>query len=179
LLLFFHFGNEWAIAGWLPLFFILRLGMSPTTALILLGLYWLSLMLGRAGAQALLPRVRHGRILMWSVVASIFGCTILIFTDNLFGAVSGTLLVGFGFAPIYPLVVEKIGTRFPHYHPGFFNGIFSLALTGGLLAPATLGYLAEAYGIGIVMMLPMIGSVIVFVLVLLIWLEARLASAKR
>jgi fucose permease len=92
--------------------------------------------------------------------------------------VSGTLLIGFGFAPIYPLVVEKIGTRFPHYHPGFFNGIFSLALTGGLLAPATLGYAAEIYGIQIVMALPMMGSIIVFFLVLLIWMETRLLSPK-
>ncbi|MEJ7606464.1 MAG: hypothetical protein WKF37_09380 [Bryobacteraceae bacterium] len=30
LLLFFHFGNEWAIAGWLPLFLIQRLGVSPS-----------------------------------------------------------------------------------------------------------------------------------------------------
>lgn len=176
LLLFFHFGNEWAIAGWLPLFFILRLGMSPTTALCLLGLYWLSLMLGRAGAQALLPRVRHGRLLLGSVLASMFGCIILTLTDNLFGALTGTLLVGFGFAPIYPLVVEKIGARFPHYHPGFFNGIFSLAMTGGLLAPATLGYAAEFYGIQVVMALPMIGSIVVFLLVLTIWLEAKLTS---
>ena len=29
LLLFFQFGNEWSIAGWLPLFLIRRLGMSP------------------------------------------------------------------------------------------------------------------------------------------------------
>ena len=74
------------------------------------------------------------------------------------------------------LVVEKIGTRFPHYHPGFFNGIFSLALTGGMLAPAILGYASEYFGIQIVMALPMIGSVVVVVLVLLIWLEAKLAA---
>jgi hypothetical protein len=111
-------------------------------------------------------------------MASMFGCVILAFTDNLFGAVSGTLLVGFGFAPIYPLVVEKIGARFPHYHPGFFNGIFSLALTGGLLAPATLGYAAEIYGVQVVMVLPMIGSIVVFLLVVVIWLETKLTSSK-
>ena len=63
----------------------------------------------------------------WSGACSpaCWAASILAFTDNLFGAVFGTLLVGFGFAPIYPLVVEKIGVRFPHYHPGFFNGIFS------------------------------------------------------
>jgi fucose permease len=178
LLLFFQFGNEWAIAGWLALFLILRLGLNPSTALLLLAAYWISLMLGRVVAQSILPRVHHGKLLVSASFASMFGCIILTFTDNLFGAVFGTLLVGFGFAPIYPLVVENIGARFPHYHPGFFNGIFSLALTGGMLAPATLGYAAEVWGIGIVMMLPMIGSMIVCVLVLMIWLESKLLSPK-
>jgi fucose permease len=179
LLLFFQFGNEWAVAGWLPLFFIVRLGINPTTALMLLGVYWLALMLGRVAAQSILARVRHTRLLLGSVMASMFGCIVLAFTDNLFGAMSGTLLVGFGFAPIYPLVVEKIGARFPHYHPGFFNGIFSVALTGGMLAPATIGYAAEFSDVQVAMVLPMIGSIIVFLLVLLIWVEAKWLSAKR
>jgi fucose permease len=178
LLLFCQFGNEWAIAGWLPLFLIVRLGLSPATALLILGEYWLCLMLGRLVAQAVLPHVRHSRLLLSTVIASMLGCVILALTDNLFGAISGTMLVGFGFAPIYPLVVEKIGTRFPHYHPGFFNGIFSLALTGGMLAPAILGYASEYFGIQIVMALPVIGSVVVVLLVLLIWLEAKLTVLK-
>jgi fucose permease len=176
--LFFQFGNEWAIAGWLALFLILRLGMNPSTALLLLAAYWISLMLGRVVAQSICLACTTASCLSSASFASMFGCIILTFTDNLFGAVFGTLLVGFGFAPIYPLVVENIGARFPHYHPGFFNGIFSLALTGGMLAPATLGYAAEVWGIGIVMMLPMIGSMIVCVLVLMIWLESKLLSPK-
>jgi len=176
--LFFQFGNEWAIAGWLPLFLILRLGLSPTVALLVLAFYWLSLTLGRLMVQAILPRVHHGKILFWSVLASMLGCIILTLTDNLFGSLFGTALVGVGFAPVYPLVVEKIGSRFPHYHPGFFNGIFSLALTGGMLAPATLGYASEFFGIQVVMALPMAGSCIVLVLILLIWLEAKLLSPK-
>ena len=34
LLLFFQFGNEWSIAGWLPLFLIRRVGLSPKAALL-------------------------------------------------------------------------------------------------------------------------------------------------
>jgi fucose permease len=145
---------------------------------LLLAAYWISLMLGRVVAQFILPRVHHAKLLVGAGFASMFGCIILTFTDNLFGAIFGTLLVGFGFAPIYPLVVENIRARFPHFHPGFFNGIFSLALTGGMLAPASLGYAAEVWGIGIVMMLPMIGSIIVCVLVLVIWLESKLILPK-
>jgi fucose permease len=179
LLLFFQFGNEWAIAGWLPLFLILRLGISPESTLVMLAVYWLALLAGRALVQSLLPRLNHGRLLFGSAVAALLGCTVLVFTDNAFGAVSGILLVGGGFAPVYPLVVEKIGGRFPYYHPGFFNGIFSIGLTGGLLAPWSLGFFTDLWGIRAVMGLPQLGTVMVVVLLLLIWAEAKFASAPK
>ncbi len=172
-LLFFQFGNEWSIAGWLPVFLIRRVGLSPSAALLLLALYWLSLFGGRLGAAAILPRVSHGRLLLWSVVAALFGCLILFSTNNAFGAGSGAVLVGGGFAPVYPLVAERIGRRFPYYHPGFFNGIFSFGIVGGMLAPATLGYAAHEFGVGIVMAIPLLGTGMVVVLLLLIWLEAK------
>lgn len=177
LVLFFQFGNEWALAGWLPLFLSQRLGISPATSILMLAMYWLALLVGRAAAQWILPRARHGRILAASVFASMFGCLLLMMTDNRFGAITGILLIGGAFAPIYPLVVEKIGNRFPYYHPGFYNGIFSLAIAGGLLAPCLLGYLASIWGVSVVMGVPLAGSVIVCILLMLISLEARLSSS--
>ncbi len=179
LLLFFQFGNEWAIAGWLPLFLSQRLGISPKTAIGMLAMYWAALLIGRVAAQSILPRFSHAKLLALSVLGAMFGCIIMLFTINRFGAVIGILLLGGGFAPIYPLVVEKIGFRFPHYHPGFYNGIFSFAIAGGLLAPATLGYFASIWGVGVVMALPLAGSVVVFLLLTLISLEARLSAALR
>jgi FHS family glucose/mannose:H+ symporter-like MFS transporter len=173
LVLFFQFGNEWAIAGWLPLFLSQRLGISPATSILILALYWGALLVGRIIAQAILPVVRHSRILVGSVLTATFACVILLLTDNRFGAVTAVLLLGCAFAPIYPLVVEKIGHRFPDYHPGFYNGIFSFAIAGGLLAPCALGYFAWLLGSGVVMALPLIGSLIVFMLLALLWLEAR------
>lgn len=179
LLLFFQFGNEWAIAGWLPLFLSQRLGLSPVTSLLMLALYWLALLVGRVLAQWILPRISHTRLLTTNVLASMFGCTILVATNNRFGAISGILLVGAAFAPIYPLLVEKIGRRFPYYHPGFYNGIFSFAIAGGLLAPCALGYFASLWGVRAVMWLPLAGSFVVFLLLMLIGLEARLSASAR
>ena len=176
LLLFFQFGNEWSIAGWLPLFLIRRVGLSPSTALIILALYWLFLLAGRLVAVAVLPRVRHGRLLLGSGVTALFGCFLLFSTNNAFGAGTGAFFVGAGYASIYPLVAEAIGRRFPYYHPGFFNGIFSFALVGGLLAPATLGYAAVRYGVGIVIGIPLIGTFLVMLLLLLIWLESKVTG---
>jgi FHS family glucose/mannose:H+ symporter-like MFS transporter len=176
LLLFFQLGNEWALAGWLPLFLSQRLGISPPSALGMLALYWLALTVGRAASQWLLPRARHGRLLLATVTAAMFGCIVLGATDNKFGAITGVLLVGGAFAPIYPLVVEMIGHRFPYYHPGFYNGIFSLAMAGGLLTPGLMGYIASIWGLRSIMLLPLVGSVVVFVLLLLIGLESRLRA---
>jgi MFS transporter, FHS family, glucose/mannose:H+ symporter len=179
LLLFFQFGNEWAVAGWLPLFLIQRLGISPETSLVLLAFYWIALLIGRVVILAILPSVPSGKVLMTSVPAALFGCAILLSTDNRFGATVGIFLVGGGFASVYPLVVEKIGVRFPYYHPGFFNGIFSFALTGGMLAPWSLGLFADLWGIRVVMLLPLLGTLMVFILLMLIWAEARFGSIAR
>jgi len=179
LLLFFQFGNEWAIAGWLPLFLSQRLGISPATSLGMLAVYWAALLFGRVVAQWVLPRVSHAKLLAASVGAAIFGCIVMLSTETRFGAVTGVLLLGGAFAPIYPLLVEKIGGRFPYYHPGFYNGLFSFAIAGGLLAPCTLGYFASVWGVRVVMALPLAGSAVVFLLLALISLEARLSSAAR
>lgn len=173
LLLFFQFGNEWAIAGWLPLFLIHRLGISPEASLEMLALYWLALLVGRTVVLRVLPSVHHAKLLMASVMAALMGCTILISTNNRFGAVMGILLVGGGFASVYPLVMEKIGRRLPEYHAGLYNGIFSLAVTGGMLAPWSLGYFSHLWGIRVVMALPLLGTIMVFLLLVVIWAEAK------
>jgi fucose permease len=152
--------------------------VSPESSLILLAVYWLALLVGRIVALSVLPHLGHGKLLAASVLGALFGCTILLATNNLFGAVTGILLVGGGFAPIYPLVVEKIGGRFSHYHPGFFNGLFSFGLTGGLLAPWSLGLFTDRWGISVVMALPLLGTLMVFLLLLLIWAETRLTREQ-
>jgi FHS family glucose/mannose:H+ symporter-like MFS transporter len=176
LLLFFQFGNEWSIAGWLPLFLIRRIGISPEDSLLMLALFWFALLVGRVAAQVVLKRMSHALLLTGSIVSALLGNIVLASTNNRFGAVMGILFVGAGYAPIYPLVVEKIRHRFPYYHPGFYNGLFSLAITGGFLAPWTLGYFTAALGIQAVMIVPLFGTCMVSLLALLIMLEAKLSG---
>lgn len=178
-LLFFQFGNEGAVAGWLAIYLSQKLGWSPSTSLSILALYWFVLLLGRLLGQRILPHIPHGKLLAGAVLGPMFACLILTFTDNLFGVITGTVLAAAGFALILPLVLEMTGDRFPYFHPGFFSGIFSLAVTGGLLAPASLGYFAHWLGVGVVMGLPLFGSVMVAVLLMMIWLESRLSSPSR
>ncbi len=176
LLLFFQFGNEWSIAGWLPVLLIDRLGLSPSTAVTLLAVYWAALMAGRIIAAKLLRAVRHGKLLGMSAFCALFGCTALLAAGSRFGVVAGLLLTGAGFSAIYPLVAERIASRFSYYHPGYFNGIFTFALTGGILAPFALGHLAADAGLKVIPLAVMMGSCAVFGLVLLIWLGHKVSG---
>jgi fucose permease len=178
LLLFFQFGSEWALAGWLPLFLIHRLGMNPASAIFVLAIYFLALLSGRLTAQLLLTRIGHTKLLAGSVTAAMFGYLALSKTNTIVGAGLAAVVTGLAFAPIYALVAEKIGRRF-EYHPGFFNGIFSLAITGGMLAPWLLGYVGYYLGMSYVMLIPAFGSVAVLILMLLIILEAKLMGSDR
>ena len=176
LLLFFQFANEWSIAGWLPILLIDRLGLSPSTAVTLLALYWAALMVGRIIAARLLRVFRHGKILGISAFCALFGCAALLAAGSRFGVVVGLLLTGAGFSAIYPLVAERIASRFSYYHPGYFNGIFTFALTGGILAPFALGHLAASTGLHMIPLAVMAGSCAVFALVLLIWLGHKVSG---
>jgi fucose permease len=178
LLLFFQFGNEWAIAGWLPLFLIHRLGANPVWSIFALAAYFLALMLGRMAVQNRLRRWNHRKLLLFSIVTAMAGYLLLSLTPWIAGAWIAVIIIGAAFAPIYPLLAETLDHRFS-YHPGFYNGLFSIAVTGAMLAPWLLGYVDHYFGIQYVMFVPAIGSIVVLILALLIMFEAHLMGGGK
>lgn len=178
LLVFFQFGNEWALAGWLPLFLIHRLGINPLLALAGLALYFLSLMAGRTVAQPLLATVNHRRMLLGSIFLAMTGYLWLSFAGTLGAATAAITIIGLAYGPIFPLIAEQLDDRFS-YHPGFYNGTISIAVCGAMSAPWVLGYIDAYLGMQYVMLIPAFGSVAVLILALLLMLEARLMGGKR
>jgi fucose permease len=177
LLLFFQFACEWTIAGWLPVYLVDRMGMSPGGAVQFLFLYWIALMLGRIVAAALLPHVRHSRMLAFSAFCALFGNTALFGSGTRGGVVVGILFVGAGFSVIYPLAAERIAARFSSYHAGHFNGVFTFALLGGMMAPAVVGTGAALWGLGLLPWVEIAGSCAVFAMILLLWLGWKVSGS--
>lgn len=177
LLLFFQMGNEIALLGWLPVFLIQRVGMSPTVAVYGMAAFVFVLLAGRTASQAMRERARRNRVLLGGLSLSVLGCLMLLSTNNAFGAFLGLSLAGIGFSPVFPMVLALMTKRFPYYHAGVMNAIFATGLLGGLLAPFSVGVIAGKLGIGIAMALPIAGSLLVAVLVLLLWMESRLTGS--
>ena len=177
LLLFLQAGNEFVIAGWLPIFLIHRLGANPMLAISDLAVYFIALTVGRVVARRLLQRMSHRRLLLRSMVVAMVGYVALSLAPSMALVWPATVMVGAGFAPIYPLLAEILDHRFS-YHPGFYNGIFSVAVTGAMSMPWLIGYVDKALGAQFILLVPAFGSVCVAVVALLIMLEARLMGAE-
>jgi FHS family glucose/mannose:H+ symporter-like MFS transporter len=176
LLLFLQFANVWSIAGWLPVYLIDRLGMSPTGAVTVLACFWLALTMGRVGAAALIDLMPHGRLLAISAFCALFGGTALTAADTRGGAVVGILLMGAGFSAIFPLAAEQIAARFEGYHSGYFAGVFAFAMSGGIFAAFVLGHLAEWIGLRAIPVSVMLGSCAVIALILVIRLGRKVSG---
>jgi fucose permease len=177
LLLFIQFGNEWVLAGWLPLLLIHRLGVNPVWAIGGLAWYFLALMVGRLIAQVLLPLLNHRRLLLGSILLAMAGYLLLSLAATMTAAMLAVALIGAGYAPIFPLIAEKLDDRFS-FHPGFYNGTVSIAVMGAMSAPWLLGYVDAYLGMQYVMLLPALGSLAVLVLALLIMFEAHLMGGR-
>lgn len=176
LLLVFQFANVWGVAGWLPIYLIDRLGMSPVGAVMLLAMYWMAITAGRMGAPLVMRLMPHGRMLGISAFCALFGGTALAAADTRGGVVIGILLMGFGFAAIYPLALERISTRFTGYHPGYFSNLFLCAMSGGMFAAFAIGHVAAWSGLRAIPVAAMLGSCTVFVLLLMIWLGRKVSG---
>lgn len=178
LLLFFQLGNEWSIAGWLPLFLIHHLGVNPAAALFALALYFATLMLGRFLALWLLCRLGYRKLLLLgSIVLGLAGCLGLGLTTSQVEAVAAVVAIGLGFAPVCPLVAQTLDDRFS-FHPAFYNSIFSVGITGAFCAPWLLGYVDAYLRIEYVVLLPAAGTMVVLVLAFLLILDAHLITSR-
>ncbi len=178
LALFFQSGAEWMVGGWLAIYWIRRFGVRLETALLALAWYWTILTLARLVTPRLPRLTGPFRQITLSAAAALAGCLFLVSAAGWGGAGVGITLLAAGLGGSYPVLIGMIGDRFPAFHPGFFNGLFSLALIGGMLAPWLAGHLADDR-IGWIIGAPAVSVVLVYLLLSGVLLEARAARMAK
>jgi fucose permease len=168
--------NQWAVGGWLALYLPRKFGMTASSSILILALFWLGLTCGRVWATRLPPLQERMRNLVWATLAAVIGCVFLLKTVETSGTIAGALLLGTSIGLMHPLTLRLIGSRYPYYHPGVLNGFFSLSLMGGLLAPWLIAHLAQPLGIEIIIWLPLISSILVSMLLAAVFVESKLTA---
>ena len=146
IILFFESGMEMTVGGWTTTYVNQELALSPERALYLLSLYWLGMAGARLGLGWLLRRVPPAAVLLSSLGLAFVGTLVLIGARTTVSAGAGTLLVGAGFAAVFPVILGLVGDRYRELSGTAFGVVLVMALAGGTTFPYVTGVLADAVG---------------------------------
>ncbi|HET8985782.1 MAG TPA: MFS transporter [Trueperaceae bacterium] len=171
---FVYAGVEVVAAQWSYTLLTLQRGVPVTTAGLLIGLFWGSLMVGRVLFGIVANRVRLVPTLRACITVSIAGAVLFWLEPTPVLSYLGLMLIGFSIAPIFASLVSLTPQRVGRSHSDNAIGFqISSAGLGGASLTALVGVVATSVG------LEAIGVAIVALTVLLFVLFGLLMRAGR
>jgi fucose permease len=137
-------GTEAALGGWV-LTYVHRLHFQVSAAPPLAAsCFWLSLLVGRAVAPAVLLRVREELLLGVALICALVGVAALLTLHSLAAVVLSAALAGFSMAPIFPICVSIFMALTSD--PARTRWMFAVSGLGSATLPWATGELAEHTG---------------------------------
>jgi len=145
--LFFQSGNEFALGGWLSTYLAERFGVDAGQAAFALAGYWSAVMAGRAICGALSHKVKAETLVRASALLALIAVAGLRIAPSQAAAVVAVVIIGLGFAAIFPTTLAQAGEAFAQFSGTAFSVIFVVALSGGMTAPWLVGKIAQTHSI--------------------------------
>ena len=163
LVFFLLAGTEIAAGQWPYSLFTEVRSVAPNVAGLWMTVYWASLTVGRIAFGIAGDRLEVVSSLRVSMLAIICGAVLLWWNPSNTLSFLGLALMGFAFAPLFPLLQlvtpERVGTRHTANAIGFQAAAAGLGM--GIL-PGFAGTLAERFGLEIIGPFILVGAVVMF-----------------
>ncbi|MFO0804100.1 MAG: MFS transporter [Gemmataceae bacterium] len=148
LVFFVYCGVETALSQWTFTVLTESRGVSAGAAGVAVGVYWGSIGAGRIGFGFVAERIGLDRLLRLCLLAAVGGAVLFALPLPPVASFAGLVLVGIGFAPVYPCLMtrtpQRLGTALSAHAIGFQVGA---AMIGAAAIPGLLGLLAQAAGL--------------------------------
>ncbi len=145
--LFFESGIEIATGGWVSSFFSSEFGIDPGRAVLYMSFYWLGLTAARLALNLLLKRLSPRLLINICFITALAGTIILTVSSSLLPAVLGLMLIGAGFAAVFPVILAHVGELYPEITGTAFGIAMVMALCGGMFIPWLMGFMGELKGL--------------------------------
>ena len=167
-LLFFQSANEFTVGGWLSSYLSEVIGFAPSAASLVLAGYWAALMAGRFLSSRIVGRLGIARLVLASAVLALAAALVMVAAQSPLVACAGAILLGLGFAAIFPSTLAVVGEAFPAFTGTAFSVAFVVALSGGMTAPWLTGRIAAESGLRQGMLVPVVACAAIVILQLVI-----------
>lgn len=154
--IFIYVGAEQSMSSGIPLFLESKFGIDiESLGVAGTGLFFLTLMTGRFLGAVILNWMPAGKFLVTTVVLSIFGiCGMFIGIESL--TVLSIVVIGLGFANIFPLIFSITVDRMPE-RTNELSGLMISAIVGGAILPPLMGFIADMTSITVGFFVPLAG----------------------
>jgi fucose permease len=168
---------EATVMLWTSSYLVEARGISEEIAAGFTSLFFIGLTFGRFVSGIFADKLSDRSLIRLGTVISIFGMLLILIPTNT-DALSfvGFLLIGLGYAPIYPAIIHSTPSNFGAENSQAVIGVqMAFAYMGSLSMPTVCGWLAEAFGYGI---LPVFSLAITVIMILLYSAQQRIVDAK-
>ncbi len=163
-LLFFQSGNEFTVGGWVSSYLHEHFRLSQMAASLVLAGYWAAMMAGRLTSTRLVRVMKNETLILASAVLSLLAAVVLVSAASGSMASFGGVLIGLGFAAIFPTTLALVGEAVPGFTGTAFSVIFVIALSGGMTAPLLAGKVAAAHSLRTGLIIPVVNCIMIILL---------------
>ena len=140
--IFLYVGAEVCVSSGIPLYLQDRFGLDINRiGLLGTGLFFLALTIGRFSGGVILNWLKAGTFFLITCTVSVLGL-LCIFAPSQRVATVGFVLIGLGFANIFPLIFAITVEHMPQ-EANALSGLMVTAIVGGAILPPLMGFVAD------------------------------------
>jgi fucose permease len=155
--IFIYCGVEIAVASHVPILLSDKYMFSLEKAGLLISwsLFYLPIFLGRFFGSSIMKFIAPPRLLVMTGILALAGVFIILFGNTLYTVLAGVILVGLGFANIFPLIFSISIDNMPDYQ-NELSGLMVTMIVGGTFIPMIMGIVADNVNITFSFVVPML-----------------------
>ena len=153
LTIFVYVGAEVSMSAGIPILLKEEFGIEGISLWLSWGLFFLPILIGRFSGAAILTKFNPIKFLFVTVILAIVG-VLLLLIGNTFIAYLGIILVGLGFANIFPLVFSITVDKLPE-RANELSGLMVTAIVGGAFIPPLMGFVADSTSVLLGFLVPL------------------------
>lgn len=153
LAIFIYVGAEVSMSSGVPILLKENFGVKGFSLWVSWAIFFLPIVLGRFGGSIILGWLSAKKFLVVTVFVAILG-VLTMFTSNEVLTYIGIVLVGLGFANIFPLVFSITIDRMPE-RSNELSGLMVMAISGGAIVPLIMGKVSDSTNILVGFVVPL------------------------
>ncbi|MGC8825023.1 MAG: MFS transporter [Bacteroidales bacterium] len=144
--IFFYVGAEVSMSSSVPLLMKENYGLQNLGLVVSWLLFFLPILVGRFTGSIVLRWLAASRFLLTSVGIALAGILLLLFGASKSLAFAGIVMVGLGFANVFPLIFSIAIDRMPE-RTNELSGLMITAILGGAVVPLMTGIVQDTFSL--------------------------------